>query len=135
MKERLFKKPKTRQRVGDASQHVVGAGGCLVLCLYANLDPERVLSPPTPTRCHNHLRAAEKARTSMTHTSPRQVPSRRTRTRRRCLHLSYHLRHFLVHLYHLPKVVVRCSTLHSPADFICLLQASRGCAGASILLN
>ena len=71
----------------------------------------------------------------MTHTSPRQAPSRRTRTPRRCLHLSYHLQHALAHLYYLPKVFVRCNTLYFPADLDYLFQASLGCVGASILLN
>lgn len=71
----------------------------------------------------------------MTRTSPRQAPSRRTRTQRRCLRLSYHLQHALTHLYYLPKVFVRCITSYSPADLVYLLQASLGCVGAPILLN
>jgi hypothetical protein len=109
VRKSLFAVPQATSRDQDALQHVVW--GYLVLCLQSNLDPEPVLSPPTPTRCHGHPRAAAKARTSMTRTSPRQAPSRRTRTRQRCLHLSYHLQHALAHLYYLPKVFVRCNTL------------------------
>lgn len=95
-------------------------GDCLVSCLLMNLDPEPVLSPPTPTRCRDHPQAVGKAKIIMTPTSPRQAPSRRTRTQRHCPHLSYLLRRALVRLCYLPKVFVHYNTPYDPADFVYL---------------